>query len=253
MDRSSHFFEEKFDTPVLNPNIWIKNYLPHWSDWTNSKANYNLTGHSLQLFVSDEQRPWCSEFDGQVKVSGLQTGQYSGSLGSQVGQHRFSDELIVRTEVAERRLLLPHFCKLEIRARAFLNPWNLAALWLIGFEDKPEFSGEITVFEIFGDKSRVDGVQVGRGIKKIKDNSLVDEFFDSIIDIKVEDWHTYSIEWSINGIFFAIDGQIVGKTSQSPNYPMQLMLNFYEFPKDNRQEKFEDAFLEVDYVKIWHR
>jgi hypothetical protein len=41
--------------------------------------------------------------------------------------------------------------------------------------------------------------------------------------------HDDAIEWSAGGIAWEIDGHVVRSTTQSPGYPMQLMLGIYAF------------------------
>jgi hypothetical protein len=38
------------------------------------------------------------------------------------------------------------------------------------------------------------------------------------------------VSWTAAGVDFLLDGQVVKSTTQSPGYPMQLMLAIYEFP-----------------------
>ena len=81
-------------------------------------------------------QPWSPEYDGDVRVSHLQTGQFSGPVGSPVGQHRFRAGLVVREEQDEERLWLPHFGVIEARVRGIRHPSAMVALWPIGFEDE---------------------------------------------------------------------------------------------------------------------
>jgi hypothetical protein len=244
-------FADEFEGPSLNLGNWYPYYLPHWSSQERSRASYRIQDSYLRLSIDEGQLPWCPEFDGDVKVSNLQTGQWSGPNGSVEGQHRFRPDLVVRKALPERRLFLPHYCRLEMRARARLNPWNLAALWLIGFEDAPDRSGEITLFEVFGHGVESDGVKIGRGIKKINDPNLVDEIDTGKLPIIVSDWHIYAMDWTAAGIDFLIDGKVVTTTRQSPAYPMQLMLNFYDLPGDyDRTYPINGAF-EIDYLRAW--
>ena len=37
----------------------------------------------------------------------------------------------------------------------------------------------------------------------------------------------------VRGVSFHVDGTLVKTVSQSPSYPMQLMLSIYEFPPDD--------------------
>ncbi len=43
-------------------------------------------------------------------------------------------------------------------------------------------------------------------------------------------FHTYAASWTADGVDFLLDGEVVKSTTQSPDYPMQLMLAIYEFP-----------------------
>ncbi|MDM9647156.1 glycoside hydrolase family 16 protein [Rhizobium sp. S163] len=244
-------FSDDFDAPELNGENWLPCYLPHWSSWERSQARYKIRDGYLRLVVEDDQQPWCPEFDGGVRVSNLQTGHWSGPVGSRAGQHRFNQDLTVREAIAPRRLFLPHYCRLEMRARASLNPWNLAALWLIGFEDEPHRSGEITLFEVFGGNVEPDAVKIGRGIKKIHDPKLTTELDEASVPIAVGDWHVYAMDWTPEGIDFLVDGTVVTRTRQSPDYPMQLMLNLYDLPGDEDRSQALTATFDIDYVKAW--
>ena len=168
---SKLIFEDHFDSPKLNLEKWLPHYLPHWSNLDRSKASYKIEDNALRLFISDEQAPWCPEYDGDIKVSGLQTGHYSNEVGSQEGQHRFSKGQTVRHYTTPFQLFLAQYFRLEMRARAKLNANNLAGLWLIGFEDQPENSGEITLFEAFGHNIEQTSACIGRGIKSFTDPS----------------------------------------------------------------------------------
>ena len=50
---------------------------------------------------------------------------------------------MVREEQEPLRTYTPQYGYFEIRARAVANPLNHVALWMIGYEDAPERSGEI--------------------------------------------------------------------------------------------------------------
>jgi hypothetical protein len=243
-------FQDEFDDPVLDATRWFPFYLPHWSS-SRSPAHYRIEDSTLRLSVGKDQSPWCPEFDPGVRVSNLQTGHWSGPLGSSAGQHRFAPDLVVREEVAALRLFLPLYCRLDMRARVRLNPWNLAALWLIGFEDEPGRSGEITVFEAFGHALSDATARIGMGIKQINDPHLVTEFDAPTLEIDARDWHVYTMDWRPEGIDFLVDGMLVKTTRQSPAYPMQIMLNLYDLPTDDVRTHAVEATFDVDYIRAW--
>src|SRR5436190_18014855 len=143
-------FEDTFEGDTLDPGRWLPYYLPHWSSRERSAARYTVGGGELRLRITADQQPWCPELDGDVRVSSLQTGVFAGPVGSAVGQHRFNPATVVREEQPNARLYTPLYGRIEAQARALDDPRSMVALWMIGYEDEPERSGEICVFEIFG-------------------------------------------------------------------------------------------------------
>jgi hypothetical protein len=97
-------FEDTFAGPELDRSRWLPHYLAHWSSRERAAARYELGDGGLRLRIDPDQGPWCPEWDGGVRVSSLQTGQFSGPLGSAVGQHRFNPEAVVREEQEPARL-----------------------------------------------------------------------------------------------------------------------------------------------------
>jgi hypothetical protein len=95
-----------------------------------------LGGGVLRLVVEADQRPWCPEFDGQTRVSSLQTGVFAGPIGSTVGQSRFTPGLLVRQAQRNARLYTPRYGLFELRAKAIDDPRCMVALWMIGYEDR---------------------------------------------------------------------------------------------------------------------
>ena len=156
--------EDDFSSGVLDPGLWIPHHLPQWSSRAQSAARYRLVGGALRLVVEDDQPPWCPEFDGQTRVSSLQTGVFAGPVGSPVGQSRFADGLVVRQAQDNARLFVPQYGLFELRARAVDDPRCMVALWMIGYEDEPERSAEICICEIFGRNVTADRAGVGMGL-----------------------------------------------------------------------------------------
>lgn len=223
------FFDD-FDGPALDEGKWLPCYLPQWSARARTRARYALADSVLTLTIAPDQPPWCPEFDGPVRVSSLQTGLCSGPVGSGSGQHRFNDRLVVREAQPTVRHYVPQYGWFELRARAMLGPGQLAALWTIGFEQRPEESGEITIMEIFGDNVTAAGTRLGHGIKKIHDPRLVQDFHEDLLPFDPAEWHVYAAEWTPSGVDFYLDGRRLRHIAQSPAYPMQFMLNVYELP-----------------------
>jgi hypothetical protein len=224
-------FTDGFDRGELDPERWLPAYLPQWTSRAQSAPRYGFEDGRLVLRIDPDQEPWCPRWDGATLVSSIQTGVFAGLLGSSVGQHRFRPELVVTEEQATAGLYTPRYARIETRATAIADPEVMVALWMIGFEDKPDRSGEICICEIFGRDVKPGSVRVGMGIHPFGDPRLVDDFEQVELPIDATEPHTYAAEWTPTGVDFLVDERLVKHTDQSPDYPMQLMLGVYDSAK----------------------
>ena len=222
--------EDDFSGDRLDAALWFPHHLPQWSSRVASAARYRLGDGVLRLVVEEDQPPWCPELDGEVRVSSLQTGVFAGPVGSAEGQHRFSPRAVVREAQDEARLFVPQFGLFEMRARVSDDPTSMAALWMIGFEDRPERSAEICIFEIFGRDVGAHSSAVGMGVHPFGDPTITDEFVRPLLPIDAREFHDYAVEWTPDHVAFFVDSALVTIVEQSPGYPMQFMLGTYAFP-----------------------
>jgi hypothetical protein len=247
-------FEDTFEADRLDERRWLPFYLPQWASRAATAARFDVGGGRLRLRIDADQPPWSPEWNGGIRVSNLQTGVRSGPVGSRSGQHPFRPDLVVREEQAPIGLYTPQYGLIEVTARAIADPANLVALWLIGVEDEPARSGEICVMEIFGRDVEPDGVRVGMGIHPFGDPALRDDFEQVRLAIDATEPHTYSAEWMPDRVAFYVDDRHVRTVRQSPAYPMQLMLNVYEFADGDKlpspPERYPKVF-EVFAVRGW--
>jgi hypothetical protein len=231
LDRSRYVteFEEDFTGVKLERNRWVDHYLPHWTTPDRSAARYELAGGVLRLRIEADQPAWRAE-DGELRVSNIQTGTFSGPLGSPIGQHRHRADLTVRTPQPTRRLYTPTFGLFDAVLRASPDPTCMLAFWLVGFEEHPEASGEICVAELFGNAigPRQSGARIG--VKAHNDPRLHEDMEEVVLDVDAASWHTYSAEWTAQRIRFFVDDRLVRTVSQQIDYPLQLMVDFFEFP-----------------------
>ena len=154
---------------------------------------------------------------------------YAGPVGSGIGQHRFAEGMVVREAQPRQALYTPQYGLFEIRMTAIADPANMVALWMIGYEDEPDRSGEILLVEIFGRDVAEGSAGVGMGVRPHHDPTLVDAFSLERLDIDVREYHTYAAEWTPDRVAFYVDERLVKVVPQSPSYPMQFMLGIYEF------------------------
>ena len=209
-------FSEDFDGPGLDLGVWI-------------------------------QVLWCPEEHDPLRVSGIQSGVFSGEVGSTAGQQPFRDGAVVREFQPMQWGWTPHHGLLEIRARMDLSSRSMAAVWMVGLEDEPDRCGEICLFEVFG-----EGVEPGRsaavgvGVHPFRDPALTDDFAAPRLDLDVREPHTYTAAWQPGRVDFAVDGSHVRGVGQAPDYPMQMMVAVFDFPAH------ADAAAHADHVPALH-
>ncbi len=246
-------FNDDFDGDALNLNNWIPYYLPQWSSRERSAPRYHIAESALVLRIDEDQAPWCPEFDRDVKCSSLQTGLYAGEVGSPYGQHRFNKNVVVREAQTTQRTYTPLYGYFEARVKAVKHPCILVALWMIGFEETPHESGEIALFELFGDQITEATSEVRYGVHPWADVNLTDEFYRETLPMDATQFHIYAAEWTPTHIDFYVDNVKRRTIHQSPDYPLQFMLNIYELPDKPAQEAAYPYEFVVDYVRGYRR
>ncbi len=169
-----------------------------------------------------------------MRASSLQTGLFAGPLGSPVGQHRFAPATVVREEQEAVRLYTPRYGSFEIRARVSDDAAAMGALWMLGYEDAPEQSAEICVLEVFGRSVRPDRADVGMGVHPFGDPRITDEFAAHTLRVDARELHVHAVEWTREDVAFSVDGEPVTTVHQSPDYPMQFVLDVYALPEPDR-------------------
>ncbi|SMH49305.1 Glycosyl hydrolases family 16 [Rathayibacter oskolensis] len=224
-------FTDGFDEGRLDPERWVDHYLPQWTTPERSRARYDLDGDGLLLRIDADQPAWRDE-DGPMRVSNLQTGSFSGPVGSDRGTHRHLPGLRVRTEVPTRRWWTPRSGRVEAVLEASPHPACMLAIWLVGVEESgPDDSGEITVAELFGSLRGERRSTVRLGVKAVNDPRLRTDIVDLDLPIDTAEPHRYAAEWSEAGVALSVDGALVHTVEQTLAYPLQLMIDLFEFPE----------------------
>ena len=232
LDRSAYevVFAEDFDPPALDETRWVPHYLPQWTTPDRSAARYDLHPGWLRLRIDADQPAWRPE-DGELRVSNVQTGSFSGPAGSDRGTHRHRPDLVVRSPLPTRRLFTPTGGLVEARLRASADPTCMLAVWLVGFEEAaPDQAGEICIAELYGDRIGPDGSSVRTGIKAHGDPRLHEDMADVELPLDATGWHTYAAAWTAEETRIYVDDELVRTLDQGTAYPMQLMLDLFEFP-----------------------
>ena len=132
-------FSDDFDGPGLDTDVWIPHYLPQWSSRAESAATtYRVDGSELRLTIPPGQGLWCAGEHDPLRVSGIQSGVFSGAAGTTVGQQPFREGAVVREFQPAQWGWTPEYGRLEVRARMELSPRSMAAVWMVGLEDETD-------------------------------------------------------------------------------------------------------------------
>ncbi|MDO9455396.1 glycoside hydrolase family 16 protein [Nocardioides sp.] len=246
----------RFDGATLDRDRWLPHYLPAWSSRAASAASYRLEGGALVLDVPVDHPVWCAgDHVPPLRVSGLQSGSWSGPVGSTRGQQRFREGQVVREEQPWFEGWLPSGeggGLVAIEAAMTLSPRSMAALWLSGFEDDDEQlrCGELCVFEIFGKDLGPGSAEVGVGVKAFRDPALAQDFAAPRVRVDVTEPHDYAVEWDVEQAVFSVDGQVVRRCARPPVYPLQLMLAVFDFPEWSVGDD-DDLVPELRVSRVW--
>lgn len=228
-------FRDDFAGPALDESVWLPHYLPAWSSRRDSAADLRFADGCLVLEIPPGRGLWCADdHRPPMRASGIQSGNFSGPGGSTQGQQPFRDGQTVREAQPRFEGWLPSSGRVEIRCRMDLSPRSMAALWMIGVEDRPERCGEICVMEIFGRAVRDGGCEVGMGVHAFRDPALTEDFTAPRLQVDPAGFHTYHVDWDAGEAVFGVDGTEVRRTRRPPTYPMQLMVAVFDFPERSR-------------------
>ena len=219
---------DDFSAPELRRDLWVDAYLPHWTTPERARARYDLTGDGLRLLIESDQPDWRVE-DAPLRVSNLQTGVFSGPIGSDRGTHRYVPGLTVRTETPEDLLWAPSSGRVDVTVSASLDEGCMLAAWLVGVENgSPRDSGEICILEIDASAIARDETRVRCGLKAHGDDRLESDMAEVVVPVDASRTHTWSVEWGTEGTVIGCEGVVVWRSTVAPAYPLLLMLDLFE-------------------------
>lgn len=214
---------------ALSSDLWIEHYLPHWTTPDRSAARSDAVPGGRRLRIDADQPDWRPE-DAPLRVSNLQTGNFSGPLGSGRGTHRHrADGLAVRTPAPTRLLWAPSAGRLDITVSATSDVGCMLAVWLVGTAHlAPEHAGEICVFEIDADATGADASRARCGIKAHDDPRLRTDMAEVRIPVDATRPHTWTAVWGDSETVIGCEGVVVRRIPQAPDYPLLLMVDLFE-------------------------
>ncbi|WP_457963831.1 hypothetical protein M1E17_20655 [Arthrobacter sp. D1-29] len=219
--------QDDFSGP-LRTDLWVDHYLPHWTTPDRSAARYETTPAGMQLRIDADQLDWRPE-DAPLRVSNLQTGNFSGGLGSSVGTHRHrKDGLSVRTPTATQLLWAPSAGRVDITVSASRDEECMLAAWLVGAEHLgARHAGEVCIFEL--DAAAVGPTTTARsGIKAHGDPELVTDVTTVEIPVDASKPHTWTAIWGNGQTIIGCEGLAIRHIQQAPDYPLFLLIDLFE-------------------------
>jgi hypothetical protein len=224
--RAPDVWDDFTDGPRLD--LWIPSYLPHWTTPERSAARYDTSPDGLRLRIDADQPDWRPE-DAPLRVSNLQTGNYSGELGSSRGTHRHRDDgLVVLTPSPTRLLWAPSAGRVDVRVSASRDQDCMLAAWLVGTgHEDDRAAGEVCIFEI--DADGVGETTTARsGLKAHGDPRLSSDMMEVELPFDATKPHTWSAIWGDGQTIIGCEGTVVRHLRQAPDYPLFLMLDLFE-------------------------
>ena len=127
-----------------------------------------------------------------------------------------------------------------------LGPRSMASVWMVGIEDRPERSGEICIFEVFGDALEDGVAAVGAGCTR----SAIRR---SPTSSTRRGCHRCLRAARLRRRLAARPRRLpdrrpaVKTVHQAPDYPMQMMVAVFDFPAKGDSDHVPE--LAVDHVR----
>lgn len=135
-------FHDEFEGKEIDRTKWIPEYLPSWpKDRTVCTPTYEMKDGVVRLTIDRDSK---NEFDKGMYISGFMS-------ASRTGMHHYDPKRKALHSIKTEATQINQYGYYEMRAKMQAGGGVHCAWWLIGFEDDPNQSCEIDIFEILGD------------------------------------------------------------------------------------------------------
>jgi hypothetical protein len=125
----------------------------------------------------------------------------------------------------------------EATLSATADPSCMLAFWLVGHAaGGPDTTGEVCVVELYGDAIGPARSRVRTGVKAHQDPRLREDVVDVWLEMDATTPHTYAASWDARRTRFYVDDRLVHVSEQGMDYPLQLMVDLFEFPADGERD-----------------
>lgn len=242
-------FHDEFDGKEINTDKWIPEYLPSWpKDRSVCAPTYEMKNGIIRLIIDKNSK---NEFDNGMYISGFMS-------ASRTGLHHYDPKKKALHQIKTEATQINQYGYYEMRAKMQVGGGVHCAWWLIGFEDDPNQSCEIDIFEILG----TDVNRIWATVHSWKDSTIQYHTEHPWFANKklAEEFHIYGFDWTPEGVTVYVDGIQVMKHKAAITYPLIQIISFY----DNRKAKdgwtgtydptipYPKSF-DIDYIRMYKK
>ena len=242
-------FHDEFDGKEIDKTKWIPEYLPSWpKDRSISDLTYDMKDGIIRLAIDKDSK---NEFDKGMYITGFMS-------ASRTGMHHYDPKKKALHQIKTEATQLNQYGYYEMRAKMQDGGGVHCAWWLIGFEDNPDQSCEIDIFEILG----TDVDRIWATVHSWKDSTIQYHTEHPWFANKrlAKEFHVYGFDWTPEGVAVYVDGIQVMKHTAAITYPLVQIVSFY----DNRKAKngwtgtydpsvpYPKSF-DIDYIRMYKK
>lgn len=242
-------FHDEFDGEEINTDKWIPEYLPSWpKDRSVCAPTYEIKNGIIRLIIDKNSK---NEFDKGMHISGFMS-------ASRTGLHHYDPKKKALHQIKTEATQINQYGYYEMRAKMQDGGGVHCAWWLIGFEDDPNQSCEIDIFEILG----TDINRIWSTVHSWKDSTIQYHTEHPWFANKklAEEFHIYGFDWTPEDVTVYVDGIQVMKHKAEITYPLIQIISFY----DNRKAKdgwtgtydptipYPKSF-DIDYIRMYKK
>lgn len=250
-DKSGYrlIFEDDFSGQGIDESKWLTQYFPH-ATTRNSDTVYHIENGALTLYIPEDAQNYADYTS--MKVSSVQTYEKNW-LHPGASRENFSDVPLYESFTCQ-------YGYFEMRAKLpACGGGGHVAWWLIGTQDDAQADGTGSVQNGEIDILETTFLRTNTFSPKVHawDDDKLSEYVEEVTlsGEYANQYHTYAMDWTPEGITFFVDGQIIGKTTNSPNYRMAMLLGIYTDGADwsgNANRIYPKEF-SIDYIRVYQR
>jgi hypothetical protein len=220
--------DDGFAGPELDA-VWTPAYQTHWTTPDRAAARFEVGSAGLGLRIDADQPLWRPE-DAPLRVSAVQSGEFSGPVGSIRGMDRHRpDGLVVRTARPLRLGFAPSRGRVEVAVSASTDPGCMTAAWLRGTESTGSTAGgELCLFELDAEAIGPTGSRARTGLKAFDDPRLTTDMAEVDLPLPADRTHIWSVDWDADRAEIRCAGEVVWTGGPAPDYPLVLFLGLFE-------------------------